>query len=103
MSCSKRKLWMGGRPPYSQRAGGSHSLEAARGPMLNLKLFDPAELPRLVVGELPGFTDEFRLGYRRPSIDLLREILAIKLWGLRRLVVLYSVIRARQGDDDLIV
>jgi hypothetical protein len=55
-----------------------------------LILDDPAELSRLVVGELPRFPDECRLRDRRPSIDLLWEVLGMKLWGVRRLIVCHG-------------
>src|SRR6185437_4496199 len=64
-------------------------------------LCDPPQLSCLLVGDLPGFPDECRLRDRRPSIDLLWEILAIKLSRVRGLIVRHGVPRSRQGNHDL--
>ena len=64
-------------------------------------LHDPPQLSCLLVGDLPGFPDERRLRDRRPSIDLLWEMLAMKLWRVRRLIVRHGVPRSRQGNHDL--
>ena len=53
-------------------------------------LRDPPQLSCLLVGDLPGFPDECRLRDRRPSIDLLWEVLGMKLWGVRRLIVCHG-------------
>ena len=66
-----------------------------------ITLHDPPQLSCLLVGDLPGFPDERRLRNRRPSIDLLGEMLAMKLSRVRRLKVRHGVPRSRQGNHDL--
>jgi hypothetical protein len=66
-----------------------------------IALRDPPQLSCLLVGELPGFPDERRLRDRRPSIDLLWEMLAMKLSRVRRLIVRHGVPRSRQANHDL--
>jgi len=66
-----------------------------------MTLDDPPQLARLVGGELPGFPDERRLRDRRPSIDVLWKVLALKLSGVRWLTVCHGVPRSRQGDHDV--
>jgi hypothetical protein len=65
-----------------------------------MTLHDPPQLARLVGGELPGFPDERRLRDRRPSIDVLWKVLALKLSGVRWLTVCHGVPRSRQGDHE---
>jgi len=68
-----------------------------------VRLFNPPQLFCLLIGDLPGFSDECRLRNRRPSIDLLWETLAMKLSRVRRLIVPNRVPRSRQGNYDLTI
>jgi hypothetical protein len=70
-------------------------VQRRRGVLTVITLRDPPQLSCLLVGELPGFPDERRLRDRRPSIDLLWEVLALKLSRVRGLVVRHGVPRSR--------
>ena len=48
-----------------------------------VRLYNPPQLFCLLIGDLPGFSDECRLRNRRSSIDLLWETLAMKLSRVR--------------------
>src|SRR5262249_58891983 len=63
-------------------------------------LRNPPQLSCLLVGELPGFPDERRLRDRRPSIDLLWEMLAMELSRGRGLVIRHGVPCSRQANHD---
>ena len=64
-------------------------------------LNNPPQLARLGIGELPGFSDERRLRDRRPSIDLVRQVSAMKLWAVRQLIIGHGVTRSRQSNHDV--
>ena len=64
---------------------------------------DPTQLAGLVVGELPGQSEELRLSKPRATIITQGKGPGQELARVRRLVVRRGVARLRQGNDDLAI
>jgi hypothetical protein len=68
-----------------------------------LKLNDPTELSRLVVGEPPGCPKELRHRKGSTRIVLARDVLGHELRRSIRFVIRYRIAEARKCDDDFVI